>query len=71
MRFAAHGGTPCFGGASGTGCPGSASSGSLTATYRTVGSSILTRRSGFMRHNLRQEPYAVIPLVRICAGGGG
>jgi len=24
-----------------------------------------------MRHNLRQEPYAVVPLVRICAGGGG
>lgn len=23
-----------------------------------------------MRHNLRQEPYAVMPHVRICAGGG-
>jgi hypothetical protein len=24
-----------------------------------------------MRHDLRQEPYAVIPPVRICAGGAG
>ncbi len=24
-----------------------------------------------MRHDLRQEPYAVVPHVRICAGGGG
>ena len=23
------------------------------------------------RHHLRQEPYAVVPHVRICAGGGG
>ena len=24
-----------------------------------------------MRHDLRQEPYAVVPHVRICAGGAG
>lgn len=30
-----------------------------------------TRSDGFIRHHHRQEPYAVIPLVRICAGGGG
>ena len=24
-----------------------------------------------MRHDLRQEPYAVMPHVRICAGGAG
>ena len=71
MRCAAPGGTLCFGGASDTGCPGSASIGLSTATYRTVESFIRTRRSGFIRHDLRQEPYAVIPLVRICAGGGG
>jgi len=71
VKFAALGGTPCFGGASGTGCPGSASIGLSAATYRTAKSSILTRRSGFMRHDLRQEPYAVTLHVRICAGGGG
>jgi hypothetical protein len=70
-RFAAHDGTRCSGGASGTGCPGSASIGSPAATYRTVASSIPIRRSGFMRHDLRQEPYAVTLHVRICAGGGG
>ena len=27
--------------------------------------------SSFWRHYLRQEPYEVIPHVRICAGGAG
>src|SRR5579859_17694 len=49
VRFAAHGGTPCFGGASGTGCPGSASIGSPTATYRPAVSFIRILKSGFMR----------------------
>ena len=30
----------------------------------------ITRRYA-SRHDPRQEPYAVMPLVRICAGGGG
>ena len=31
----------------------------------------ISRSEGFMRHHHRQEPYAAMPLVRICARGGG
>ncbi len=32
---------------------------------------VAKRRTNASRHDPRQEPYAVIPLVRICAGGAG
>jgi hypothetical protein len=39
-------------------------------TSRHAGFCIPIRRSDSLRHNLRQEPYAVALHVRICAGGG-
>jgi hypothetical protein len=39
----------------------------LTSTYVDPGTHILTLRIA-SRHNPRQEPYAVVPRVRICAG---
>ena len=38
---------------------------------RTVGSSIRKGRSGFMRYDLRQELYALVAPVPICAGVPG
>src|SRR6516165_1789566 len=71
VRCAALGDMLCCGEASAIGSGGIDSTGSPLALYRTRESCIPTRSSGSMRHNLRQEPYAVVPLVRICAGGGG
>ena len=70
VKFAAHWGTAYSGGARGIGCSGSAIIGSPFTTYRTVEGFILIRRSGFMRHDLKQDPYALLPHVRIYAGGG-
>ena len=39
------------------------------ATFRGHGYSIRIRINA-SRHDSRQEPYAVVPHVRICAGGG-
>jgi hypothetical protein len=39
-------------------------------TCHPAGFDIPIQRSGSSRHDLRQEPYAVTPPVRICAGGG-
>ncbi|MDO8773372.1 MAG: FAD-dependent monooxygenase [Burkholderiaceae bacterium] len=51
-------------------CPGPGSGVWSSATSRGLGCS--TRiRSNALRHDSRQEPYAVVPLVRICAGGRG
>jgi hypothetical protein len=50
--------------------PGSDSSTSLHFTSRESETSIPIQTSA-SRHDSRQEPYAVIPHVRICAGGVG
>jgi hypothetical protein len=60
----------CCVGANATGYAGSASTALLVNTFRPAGFDILIQRSVSSRHDLRQEPYAVTPLVRICAGGG-
>src|SRR5207302_11477910 len=62
---------PCCGEVSVTGYVGTGSIGSPLVSYRTLGSFIRCRTCGFMRQDLRQEPYAVTPPVRIRAGGGG
>ena len=59
----------CCVGANVTGYAGSASIALPASTFRHAGFDILIQRSVFSRHDLRQEPYAVAPLVRICAGG--
>jgi len=56
-------------GASVTGYAGSASTVLPVSTFRHAGFDILIQRSVSSRHDLRQEPYAATPLVRICAGG--
>ena len=51
------------------GCLGIGSGDTSRATYHSFG--CFTRiRASASRHDLRQEPYAVVPHVRICAGGG-
>jgi hypothetical protein len=62
--------TPCCAGASATGYAGSASTVLPVSTFRHAWLDILIQGSDSSRHDLRQEPYAVTPLVRICAGGG-
>jgi hypothetical protein len=68
MKFAAHGGTPCCEEVNGTGSTGPVSIASPASTSRHAGSCIPIRRSVSSRHDLRQEPYAVTPHVRVCAG---
>ena len=51
------------------GCHGRGSGNWSSATSQGFG--CCTRiRINASRHDSRQEPYAVVPLVRICAGGG-
>src|SRR5450631_3686990 len=50
-------------------CLGPGSRDMSHATSRWFGYFIRTRISA-SRHDSRQEPYAVVPHVRICAGGG-
>ena len=50
-------------------CPGPASDAWSSATSRGPGCSIRIRINA-SRHDSRQEPYAVVPHLRICAGGG-
>jgi len=59
----------CCAGASVTGYAGRASTVLPVSTFRHAGFDILIQRSVSSRHDLRQEPYAATPLVRICAGG--
>jgi hypothetical protein len=70
LRCAARGGTLFCAGASATGYAGSASTALPASRFRHAVFDILIQRSVFSRHDLRQEPYAVTPLVRIGAGGG-
>ena len=58
----------CGGVVSMVGCPGPGSNDTLHATFHSFGCFIRTRTSA-SRHDSRQEPYAVVPHVRICAGG--
>lgn len=66
---AAHGGMRCFDGASAADCHGLGSVVWYANTYHRAGSFIPPLRA-VLRQNLRQEPYAVMLHVRICAGGG-
>ena len=50
-------------------CLGPGSGVWLSATSRGLGCFARTRINA-LRHDSRQEPYAVVPHVRICAGGG-
>ena len=59
----------CRGVVSMVGCPGPGSGESSRATFHSIGCFTRTRASA-SRHDSRQEPYAVVPHVRICAGGG-
>jgi len=59
----------CGGVVSIVGCHGPRSVASSLGTSRWCGSFTRTRTS-VSRHDSRQEPQAVVPLVRICAGGG-
>ena len=59
----------CGGVVSMVGCPGLGSGESSRATFHSFGYFIRTRANA-SRHDSRQEPYAVVPHVRICAGGG-
>jgi hypothetical protein len=52
------------------GCLGPGSYDTSHATFHSFGCITRTRASA-SRHDSRQEPYAVAPHVRICAGGGG
>jgi hypothetical protein len=70
VRSAAHGGLPCCAEVNETGSTGLASIASPVSTSRHAGFCIPIRRSASLRHDLRQEPYAVTLHVRICAGGG-
>ncbi len=69
-RSAALGGMLCYEEVNGTGSTGPVSIASPVSTFRHAGFCIRIRRSASLRHDLRQEPYAVTPHVRICAGGG-
>jgi hypothetical protein len=69
-RSAALGGMPCRAEVNGTGSTGLDSIVSPVSTSRHAGFCIPIRKSVSLRHDLRQEPYAVAPHVRICAGGG-
>src|SRR5947209_4317893 len=53
-----------------TGSTGLVSIASPASTSRHAEFCIPIRRSASLRHDLRQEPYAVTLHVRICAGGG-
>lgn len=66
----AFGGTPCCAEVNGTGSTGPVSIVSPVSTSRRAGFCIPIRRSASLRHDPRQEPYAVMLHVRICAGGG-
>ena len=64
-----HGCMRFGGGVSVDGCLGPGSHALSSATFR--GRGYPTRiRINASRHDSRQEPYAVVPHVRICAGGG-
>ena len=69
MKSAALGGKPRYAEVNGTGSTGPASIGSPVSTSRHAGFCIPIRRIASSRHDLRQEPYAVIPHVQICTGG--
>src|ERR1700730_3404951 len=60
---------PCCAEVNDTGSTGLVSIASPVSTSRHAGFCIPIRRSASLRHDLRQEPYAVTPHVRICAGG--
>ena len=51
-------------------CPGPGSGAWSNTTSRGLGCSTRIRINA-LRYDSRQEPYAVVPHVRICAGGGG
>src|SRR5882672_4020589 len=70
VRSAALGGMPCCAEVNDTGSTGLVSIASPVSTSRHAGCCIPIRRSASLRHDLRQEPYAVTLHVRICAGGG-
>lgn len=65
-----HGCMRFGGGVSVDGCPGHGSQCWSIATFRRHGYSLRIRINA-SRHDSRQEPYAVVPHVRICAGGAG
>jgi len=50
-------------------CPGSGSGAWSNTTYRGPGCSTRIRINA-LRYDSRQEPYALVSHVRICAGGG-
>ena len=68
-KSAGPGCMPCGGVVSTVVCPGRGSCDTSRAMFRRFAYFILTRISA-LRHDSRQEPYAVVPHVRICAGGG-
>lgn len=70
---AAYGGKPSSGAASVTGSSGHALVVSQVSKYRNTEAQNCTSLSGGTLRvtDLRQEPHAVAPRVRICAGGAG
>src|SRR5437763_1313728 len=70
VKSAALGGMLCCAEGIDTVSTGPASLESPATTARHAEFCIPIRRSASLRHDLRQEPYAVTLHVRICAGGG-